>query len=91
MGKTLRDKLPKVEIPEDRTTEAEEQQLLRERDAMHKLNQTKRVDDTKRSTEHGSIQEGDEVLLKQTRELKISWIQILSQYPTKLCRKTAIT
>ena len=37
MGRTLRDKLPKVTIPEDRAIEAEWQQLLRERDAVYKL------------------------------------------------------
>ena len=36
MGRTLLDKLLKVIIPEDRATEAEWQQLLRERGALHK-------------------------------------------------------
>ena len=70
MGRTLRDKLPKVTIPEDRATEAEWQQLIRERDALYKLKQ-KEYADTKRSAEYSIIQEGDEVLLKQTRENKL--------------------
>ena len=70
MGRTLRDKLPKATIPEDRATEAEWQQLLRERDALYKLKQ-KEYADTKRSAEYSIIQEGDEVLLKQTRKNKL--------------------
>ena len=37
MGRTLREKLPRLTIPEDRATEAEWQQRLRERDALNKL------------------------------------------------------
>ena len=70
MGRTLRDKLPKLTIPEDRATEAEWQQLLRERDALNKLRQ-KEYADTRRSAEHSIIEEGDEILLKQTRENKL--------------------
>ena len=70
MGRTLRNKLPKVTIPEDKAAEAEWQQLLRERDALYKLKQ-KEYADTKRSAEYSIIQEGDEVLLKQTRENKL--------------------
>ena len=84
MGRTLRDKLPKVTIPEDRATEAEWQQLLKERDALYKFKQNEYAD-TKRSAEYSIIQEGDEVLLKQTRENKLD----TNFEPIKLSRKTA--
>ena len=71
MGKKLRDKLPRLKIPNDRATEAEWQQLLRERDALAKLRQ-KEYADLRRSAEHSNIAEGDEVLLRQTRENKLS-------------------
>jgi transposase InsO family protein len=70
MGRTLRDKLPRLTIPEDRATEAEWQQRLRERDALNKLGQ-KEYADKKRSAEHSIIEQGDDVLLKQTRENKL--------------------
>jgi transposase InsO family protein len=70
MGRTLRDKLPRLTIPEDRATEAEWQQRLRERDALNKLRQ-KEYADKKRSAEHSIIEQGDDVLLKQTRENKL--------------------
>jgi hypothetical protein len=70
MGRTLRDKLPRLTIPEDRATEAEWQQRLRERDALSKLRQ-KEYADKKRSAEHSIIEQGDDVLLKQTRENKL--------------------
>ena len=71
MGRKLRDKLPRLKIPNDRATEAEWQQLLRERDALAKLRQ-KKYADLRRSAEHSNIAEGDEVLLRQTRENKLS-------------------
>ena len=55
MGRILRDKLPKVTMPENRATKAEWQQLLR--DALYKLKQ-KEYADTKRSAEHTIIQGG---------------------------------
>ena len=70
MGRTLRNKLPRLTIPEDRATEAEWQQRLRERDALNKLRQ-KEYADKKRSAEHSIIEQGDDVLLKQTRENKL--------------------
>ena len=44
MGRTLHDKLPRLTIPEDRATEAEWQQRLRERDALNKLRQKEYAD-----------------------------------------------
>lgn len=70
MGRTFRDKLPRLTVPKDRATEAEWQQLLRERDAKNKLRQ-KEYADAKRSAEHSIIEAGDEVLLKQSRENKL--------------------
>ena len=71
MGRKLRDKLPRLKIPYDRATEAEWQQLLRERDALAKLRQ-KEYADLRQSAKHSNIAEGDEVFLRQTRENKLS-------------------
>ena len=46
MGRKLLDKLPKVQIPKDRATEAQWQHLLRERDARVKLRQKEYADRT---------------------------------------------
>lgn len=69
MGRKPRDKLPRVEFSEDRTTEAYWQQLLRESRA--KLHQKEYADKT-HGAKHSKIEEGDKVLLKQTRENKLS-------------------
>jgi len=71
MGRTLRDKLPRVKFSKDRPTEAYWQQLLRERDNRAKLRQKEYADRT-RGAKHSNIGEGDKVLLKQTRENKLS-------------------
>ena len=71
MGRKLRDKLPKVQIPKDRATEAQWQLLLKERDARAKLRQKEYADRT-RAAKFSEIKEGDQVLLKQARENKIS-------------------
>ena len=71
MGRKLRDKLPRVEFSKDRATEAYWQQLLRERDTRAKLSQKEYADRT-RGAKHSNIEEGDKVLLKQTRENKLS-------------------
>ena len=71
MGRKLRDKLPQVEFSKDRPTEAYWQQLLRERDTRAKLRQKEYADRT-RGAKHSNIEEGDKVLLKQTRENKLS-------------------
>ena len=71
MGRKLRDKLPRVEFSKDRATEAYWQQLLRERDSRAKLRQKEYADRT-RGAKHSDIEEGDKVLLKQTRENKLS-------------------
>ena len=71
MGRKLRDKLPKLQIPTSRAKEAEWQHLLKERDALAKLKR-KEYADNRRSAEPSNIAEGDEVLLRQTRENKLS-------------------
>ncbi|XP_048590584.1 uncharacterized protein LOC116613084 isoform X1 [Nematostella vectensis] len=72
MGRQLRDKLPSVKIPKDRATESEWQHKLRDRDALSKLRQ-KEYADARRHAEPSGIDEGDEVLLRQTRrENKLS-------------------
>jgi len=71
MRRKLCDKLPRVEFSKDRTTEAYWQQLLRERDSRAKLRQKEYADRT-RGAKHSNIEEGDKVLLKQTRENKLS-------------------
>lgn len=71
MGRKLRDKLPKVQIPKDRATEAQWQLLLKERDAHAKLRQKEYADRT-RAAKFSDIEEGDQVLLKQARENKLS-------------------
>ena len=71
MGRRLKDKLPQVRIPADRATEADWQVLLRERDAKRKLRQ-KQYADQMRNAQLSDINEGDLILLKQTRENKLS-------------------
>ena len=71
MGRKLRDKLPKVQIPMDRATESQWQLLLKERDARAKLRQKEYADRT-RAARFSDIEEGDQVLLKQARENKLS-------------------
>ena len=71
MGRNLRDKLPKLNIPRDRATEAQWQELLRDRDARGKLRQKEYADRT-RSAKKSEIEEGDQVLLKKNRENKLS-------------------
>ena len=70
-GRKLRDKLPQVEILEDRPPEPFWQQKLRESDARAKLRQKEHADKT-RAAKYSNIEEGDKVLLKQTRESKLS-------------------
>ena len=71
MGRKLRDKLPKVIIPDDRLTESDWQIHLRERDAKAKLRQ-KEYADKERSATPSNINEGDKVLLQQSRINKLS-------------------
>ena len=71
MRRKLRDKLPRVEFSKDRATEAYWQQLLRERDTHAKLRQKEYADRTQ-GAKQSDIEEGDKVLLKQTRENKLS-------------------
>lgn len=71
MGRKLRDKLPRVEIPADRASEAQWQQLLRERDALNKLRQREYAN-KRRAAEPSIISEGDEVLLQKAKENKLS-------------------
>ena len=70
MGRKLRDKLPKVQFLKDRATEAQWQNLLRERDARAKLRQE--YADRTRAVQFSIIGDGDQVLLKQARENKLS-------------------
>ena len=58
MGRKLRDKLPKVQIPKGRATEAQWQLLLKERDARAKLIQKEYADRT-RAAKFSDIEEGD--------------------------------
>lgn len=85
MGRQLRDKLPKLQIPKDKCTEAEWQQLLRDRNAKAKLRQ-KEYADKSRSAEPSEIAEGDKVLLKQARENKLS--SMFETEPYKVLEKT---
>ena len=55
----------------DRATEAQWQQLLRDRDAQAKLRQ-KEYADRRTSASHSNIDEGDQVLLRQARQNKLS-------------------
>ena len=71
IARKLRDKLPRVEFSKDRTTEAYWQQLLRERDNCDKL-RPKEYTDRTRGAKQSNIEEGDKVLLGQTRENKLS-------------------
>ena len=71
MGRKLRDKLPQVEFKKEQATEAYWQQQLRERDARAKLRQKEYADKT-RAAKYSDIEAGDKVLLKQTRENKLS-------------------
>ena len=71
MGRRLNEKLPKVTISTDRISEADCQQLLRERDARAKVRQ-KEYADAKRSEECSDIVDGDEILLDKGRENKLS-------------------
>ena len=67
LGRRLKDKLPQVRIPADHATEADWQVLQRERDAMRQ----KQYADQKRNAQPSDINEGDLILLKQTRENKL--------------------
>ena len=71
MGRELRDKRPQVEFNKQQATEAYWQQQLKERDARAKLRQKEYADKT-RTAKYSNIKAGDKVLLKQTRENKLS-------------------
>ena len=70
MGRELRDTLPKVEI-RGTMTEPQWQQLLKERDARAKLRQKEYADKTS-AAKFSDIKEGDQILLRQARENKLS-------------------
>ena len=80
MGRRLNDKLPRVTIPTDRTSDAHWQQLLRERDARVKLRQ-KEYADARRLSEYSDIVQGDQILLNRSRESNCR--PISSQYHTQ--------
>lgn len=71
MGRKLHDKLSKVEFSGEQVTEGYWQQRLRERDARSKLRQKEYADRT-RGAKYSDIRSGDKVLLKQTRDSKLS-------------------
>lgn len=71
MGRKLRDKLPRVNIPEDQATEAEWQKLLKERDVRAKMRQKMYADKVRRA-QPSDIGIGDRILLKKSRENKLS-------------------
>ena len=71
MARKLRDKLPRVEFSGEQVTEGYWQQQLRERDARSKLRQ-KEYSDRTRGANYSNIRSGDKVLLKQTRDSKLS-------------------
>ena len=70
MGRELRDKLPKVEV-RGTMTEPQWQQLLKERDARAKLRQKEYADKT-HTAKFSDIEEGDQILLRQAQENKLS-------------------
>ena len=72
MGRKLRDKLPKLKIPEEQATEADWQKLVKEKDGRTKMKQKKIYADKKRGARPSDIVVGDRVLLKQSRENKLS-------------------
>ena len=57
MGRNLRDKLPRLKIPNHRETDTECQQPLRERDTLAELRQE--CVDSRRSAKHSNIEEGE--------------------------------
>ena len=71
MGRKLQDKLPQVEILEDRPPEPCWQQKLRERDARAKQRRKEHTD-KRRAAKYSNIEERHKVLWKQTRESKLS-------------------
>ena len=71
MGRKLRDKLPKLKISEEQATEADWQKLVKEKDGRAKMKQ-KIYADKKRGARPSDIVVGDRVLLKQSRENKLS-------------------
>ena len=79
IGRKLRDNLPQVKILEDRPPEPFWQQKLRESDARAKLRQKEHADKT-RAAKYSNIEEGDKVLLNQTRKSKLSPIYEAEPY-----------
>ena len=71
LGRKLLDKLPKLKIPDEQSTEADWQKLLKERDGCAKMKQKIYVDN-KRGARPSVIAVGDRVLLKQSKENKLS-------------------
>ena len=84
LGRKLRDKLPKLKIPDEQATEADWQKLLKERDGCAKMKQ-KIYADNKRGARPSDIAVGDRVLLKQSRENKLS--TNFEPHPYKVVRR----
>ena len=84
LGRKLRDKLPKLKIPEGQATEADWQKLLKERDGCAKMKQ-KIYADNKRGARPSDIAVGDRVLLKQSSENKLS--TNFEPHPYKVVRR----
>ena len=71
MGRKVRNKLPKLKIPEEQATEADWQKLVKESDGRAKIKQEIQAD-KKRGARPSDIAVEDRVLLKQSRENKLS-------------------
>ena len=84
LGRKLRDKLLKLKIPEGQATEADWQKLLKERDGCAKMKQ-KIYADNKRGARPSDIVVRDHVLLKQSRENKLS--TNFEPHPYKVVRR----
>lgn len=84
LGRKLPDKLPKLKIPDEQATEADWQKLLKERDGCAKMKQ-KIYADNKRGARPSDIAVGDRVLLKQSRENKLS--TNFEPHPYKVVRR----
>ena len=84
MGRKLRDKLPKLQISGEQATEADWQKLMKEREYRAKMKQ-KTYADKKRGARPSDIAVGDRVLLKQSRENKLS--TNFERHPYKVVRR----
>ena len=84
MGRKLRDQLPKLKIPGERATEADWQKLVKESDGRAKMKQ-KAYADKRRAAGPSNISVGNRVLLKQSRQSKLS--TNFEPHPYKVVRR----